>query len=1054
MTGKPKSKMTKETQVKAIASSAEQQSADHGFLRALVPGAAAFAIALLAAVFALLAGSAAPAAASGECPNEARREEQGASGRALPECRAYELVTPPYIPSPDWPRSTNGHPWLNGAEEFSFSLPPGSPAHAAVDGNAMAFASIEASNQSPVFYDKLSQRGPSGWSAEGIMPPQSLQGFLCAGSMGIEGFSQNLEKIVILDGDSENVTGGTPIDVEVCGHDEPRLVPGEPEESANLFIRDTASRSFQLVNVTPPGAASYKPRVGAVSSDGSHVVFETKSQLTPEALVSTPLGGGLNIYVWSAGRVRYLPILPSGMAALGAPAGGDKTHVLSDNGERVYFNSHGSLYLRENAGQQQSALLDGGALGTGTLTAGSSQVTSLQAILAEGNGALEEGSDQVTLLTTALGRFAVGQPISGQGIPAGTTVTAVSGLTLTLSAAATESRSLAQLSSVSEGPQPFAVGQEILGKGIPAGTTITEAKAGELELSRPATAGGTAIALESSSECTESQRACTIQIDVPEEGASGSPGEGHYRWASADGSKVFFTDVEKLTLGSTAEPGEPDLYRYDLEEPAGQRLTDLTVSAAEPADVQGVAGASEDGSYVYFVAQGVLTGAQQNSHGAAALAPAQGTGQLVGPATGHGTFTVGSTQVTSVTGGPFALGEVVSSGTRLSPETTIAACTPRCSAPTGLTLSSPATRGGLNVAFEGQGSSEVTGFSATSGAFHPGMAISGTGIPAETWIKALGAGTLTLSRTASASGTSSLTATASNLYLSRAGATTFIASLNADQVDHCDWVAGCLTSRVSPDGTFIAFNSESQLTAYDSRPVHESACQFVANPAEPGSLCPEIFRYAAESGSQGELTCASCDPTGSPPDAEFAWSMIRLPSGDQPLHGVSNSGQVFFDTMDTLSPADENHNTDVYEYTGGEGAGAGLHLISSGRDEEPSYLYDATPSGSDVFFTTAQPLLRSDTRVGYDAYDARVGGGFAEPLTPKCELEGCRPAYPVAPEGGSPGSAHNENPGNVHEKPCPKGKVRRHGRCVKKHKQHRRHRRHHHRARHNRRAGK
>jgi DNA-binding beta-propeller fold protein YncE len=84
--------------------------------------------------------------------------------------------------------------------------------------------------------------------------------------------------------------------------------------------------------------------------------------------------------------------------------------------------------------------------------------------------------------------------------------------------------------------------------------------------------------------------------------------------ASSDGSHAFFTDAERLTEDSTAVDGSirdesrSDLYEYDLNAPAGKKLTDLTAdqNAGEAADVQGVLGASEDGSYVYFVANGVL----------------------------------------------------------------------------------------------------------------------------------------------------------------------------------------------------------------------------------------------------------------------------------------------------------------------------------------------------------------------------------------------------------------------------------------------------------------
>jgi hypothetical protein len=126
--------------------------------------------------------------------------------------------------------------------------------------------------------------------------------------------------------------------------------------------------------------------------------------------------------------------------------------------------------------------------------------------------------------------------------------------------------------------------------------------------------------------CTVSADACTTQVDASQ-GGSG-PGGGGYFWAaSTNGSKVFFTDCSKLTSDSTAsaepecnpEGGEKpqftgnDIYEYDLSKPAGKRLTDLTVdhnpSDALGADVQGVIGVSEDGSYAYFVAHGVLAGA-------------------------------------------------------------------------------------------------------------------------------------------------------------------------------------------------------------------------------------------------------------------------------------------------------------------------------------------------------------------------------------------------------------------------------------------------------------
>lgn len=100
-----------------------------------------------------------------------------------------------------------------------------------------------------------------------------------------------------------------------------------------------------------------------------------------------------------------------------------------------------------------------------------------------------------------------------------------------------------------------------------------------------------------------------------------------FEGASADGSKVFFTTTQQLTNSDTDATRTRDLYEYDFNEPVGQRLTQVSAGGsgdATPgagADVEGVSRISEDGSHVYFVANGVLTtspsrGAQgYNGHG-------------------------------------------------------------------------------------------------------------------------------------------------------------------------------------------------------------------------------------------------------------------------------------------------------------------------------------------------------------------------------------------------------------------------------------------------------
>ncbi|MBA3807502.1 MAG: PD40 domain-containing protein [Solirubrobacterales bacterium] len=130
----------------------------------------------------------------------------------------------------------------------------------------------------------------------------------------------------------------------------------------------------------------------------------------------------------------------------------------------------------------------------------------------------------------------------------------------------------------------------------------------------------------------------TVRIDLPEPGVAGNEtGRAQFQTASTDGSKVFFTDTRRLTADSSARtesavehvPAEPDLYECEIQEEGGAlkpcKLRDLTAQrAGESGSVQGlVQGASQDGSTIYFVADGALVpGASRGNCGAVAFPPA------------------------------------------------------------------------------------------------------------------------------------------------------------------------------------------------------------------------------------------------------------------------------------------------------------------------------------------------------------------------------------------------------------------------------------------------
>jgi hypothetical protein len=107
--------------------------------------------------------------------------------------------------------------------------------------------------------------------------------------------------------------------------------------------------------------------------------------------------------------------------------------------------------------------------------------------------------------------------------------------------------------------------------------------------------------------------------------ACGGQSGKNFEGASENGEKVFFTSTQKLTNdatdltagGNAAEDGGGcpvsgsgcNLYEYDFAQQEHERLT-LVAGGAE--DVRGVTGIAEDGSRVYFIAEGEVPGSGEN----------------------------------------------------------------------------------------------------------------------------------------------------------------------------------------------------------------------------------------------------------------------------------------------------------------------------------------------------------------------------------------------------------------------------------------------------------
>ena len=162
-----------------------------------------------------------------------------------------------------------------------------------------------------------------------------------------------------------------------------------------------------------------------------------------------------------------------------------------------------------------------------------------------------------------------------------------------------------------------------------------------------------------------------------------------------------------------------------------------------------------------------------------------------------------------------------------------------------------------------------------------------------------------------------------NLYVWHDGATRLVAVLSSQ--DQFDWSgASTATARVSPDGKWLAFMSQRELTGYDTR--------------DAASNVPDQEVYLYDADGTGHLVCASCNPTGARPagidvngntlvDVEHGewenrwlagnippWTSYVLLQALYQSRYLSDGGRLFFNSNDALVPQDVNGREDVYEY--------------------------------------------------------------------------------------------------------------------------------------------
>lgn len=275
-----------------------------------------------------------------------------------------------------------------------------------------------------------------------------------------------------------------------------------------------------------------------------------------------------------------------------------------------------------------------------------------------------------------------------------------------------------------------------------------------------------------------------------------------------------------------------------------------------------------------------------------------------------------------------------------------------------------------------------------------------------------------------------------SLYDSKEGALSFVATVTRSP-EFSGFPGAAESTRVSPTGRYLLFESVGNVTGYESGSVAQAYLYDADNSVEP-------------------TVCVSCRQDGLPPAG--ALSSLR------PLEGVSRANplykpqslvmrdgrpEVFFSSRDRLAPGALAGPAagGLYEWSHGQ-----VFLIApepvevTGQNEQKvsgvAGLTGASEDGADLYFSDPATLNWENPEGRYAVWDARVGGGFAPPASspPTCDPDSeeggtaCRGPEAVAPGRSGAGTAKFNGEGNVKKK-LKKGK--------KKHRKRRHHVKHH-----------